>query len=51
MVKMIGMMRLIIRDSTDNSDEADNSDFTDFWIFLIAKYTCTKNEFALDEFD
>ena len=48
---MIGMMKQIIRGSTDKSDEADNSDLADYWILLIAKYTCTKNEFALGEFD
>ena len=42
---------MIIRDSTGKTEEADDSDFADYWILLIAKYTCTKNEFALGEFD
>ena len=45
------MIELMIRDSTGKTDEADDSDFADYWILLIAKYTCTKNEFALGEFD
>ena len=44
MVEMIGMMRLIIRDSTGKTDD---SDFADYWILLIAKYTCTKRNLRL----